>query len=78
MRERQEGGARVSQIVRCGTCGLGLNEPVGVPLSKRELCPNCGGVERTYEDAATGEVASRASLRARVRAFSRRMLGLGD
>jgi hypothetical protein len=66
----------MSQIVRCGTCGLGLNEPVGLARGKRERCPNCGGVDRSYADAATGDVARAPSLVARAIAFARRMLGL--
>jgi hypothetical protein len=66
----------MSQIVRCGTCGFGLNEPVRLPRGKRERCPNCGGVERSYADAATGDLARAPSPVARAIAFVRRMLGL--
>jgi len=49
-------------VVRCGECGVGLDERTDLPFEDRVPCSECGSVARRFELSLSGVVKVTGSL----------------
>ena len=51
-----------SQTVRCGNCGIELNESTNIPPDMRTGCPSCGSISRHFSVSISEAVTVRSML----------------